>query len=293
MTLIISLIVLVIISVLASLLFFRVSNDNRLVRMFTDSTRAFWLAEAGIARLKTDLAAYCTAEPPDNSVSGSIIDANHQYSASCAQRGSTEYYDVVSTGTVVASSPYANTTRTINALLKTEPGDPGNFQHAIRAEGELKVGGSVTINGDQEEYASFGFEDLFGYTMAEVEAAATNHYTNPENNVTPVSGITWVDLTGNNQFVASNSGWSGTGILVVNGDADISGGTFDGILYVIGKLKMSGNPVISGTIIVESGADIDTSVTGNVVINFDSGEITSSLEGLSFMGAEFVSWEEE
>ncbi|OGX18540.1 MAG: hypothetical protein A3K83_07620 [Omnitrophica WOR_2 bacterium RBG_13_44_8b] len=110
--------------------------------------------------------------------------------------------------------------------------------------------------------------------------------------MTPVDGITWVDLSPGEELRISSDTWSGSGLLVVGGDAQITGGTFNGILYVIGKLRMSGNPVINGSVLAESQAEIDTTLTGNVTISYDSGAITSALGPLGFVAPVIVSWEE-
>ncbi|UCD15153.1 MAG: hypothetical protein JSV34_05395, partial [Candidatus Omnitrophota bacterium] len=181
------------------------------------------------------------------------------------------------------------------AVVRVGPVPASNFQHAVRTTVELDIRGSVDINGDTQDYATLNFPDLFENSKAEVEAAADNSYTDPANNITPVSGITWVNLSEGVEFKVNDNGWSGSGILVVSGDMRITGGTFGGILYVIGDLRVSGNPTINGTVLVESDTSVvdDADITGNPTINYDVDAITDALDNLGDVSAEIVSWREQ
>jgi hypothetical protein len=173
--------------------------------------------------------------------------------------------------------------------------DADNFQHAIRTTVELRIQGSVDINGPYEDYAAFSFPDLFDNSQEDVEDAATHVYTDPANNVTPIDGITWVNLSPGEELRITSKTWIGSGLLVVAGDCQITGGTFDGIIYVMGKLRMSGNPVINGSILSESDTEVveDTTVTGNVTINYDAAAIADALAFLDFIApVESVAWRE-
>ena len=96
----------------------------------------------------------------------------------------------------------------------------------------------------------------------------------------PVEHITWINE--DNEFkITKTGGWMGSGIMVIDGDLDISGGTFDGVIWVTGKLSISGNPVINGSIFVEGEATVDTTVTGTAVISFDQSAIDDAFSNLS------------
>jgi hypothetical protein len=272
-----------VVAVLSAATFSSLMNENRLVRRYVESTRALWLAETGIAEAVDNM---------PNSVSGSLGGANYTYAANSVLLGGL-YYQISSAGTATLPG-FGTVSRQLVAVVRTNPVNPNNFQHAIRTTGALKVLGSVDINGPQEEHASLNFANLFQHTKQEMKSYADQVYTNPPNNVTPVNGITWVDLTGSPapEFQVTSDGWSGSGILVVAGDAQITGGTFNGILYVIGKLRMSGNPVINGTVLAESQATLETRLTGNVTINYDPAQIAAALGPLTFVSPVIVSWRE-
>lgn len=278
--LIMSFLVIMVIAILAASLFSGVINENRLVRRFADSTRAFWLAEAGIA------------EGIEN-MPGDIAGHTHCMQLDCTYSHNVDteplsgyYYQINSSGSA------HNITRSLRAIVWTQPVPPSHFQHAIRTTSNLVVKGSVEINGPSEEFASIIFADLFEHSKADIESYATHVYTNPPNDVTPITEITWVNLSPGNELRINSDTWTGNGILVVEGDAQITGGTFNGIIYVIGKLRMTGNPVINGTILAESATTIDTTLTGNVEINYDINAITAALSYLQFIAPAIVSWQE-
>lgn len=283
LVLIFALMVVAVLAILLGFSFLRSINENNLVKRYVSSIRAFWLAEAGIAE------AICHM-PYDTS--GSVDDNNYTYSTQTSPL-TAHYYRIDSQGSVwLAGGNTIN--RSLNAVVRTNPVNPNNFQHAIRTTVDLEVIGNVTINGPTEESASLNFPDLFELSKDEIKSIATHLYTDPPNNVTPVSGVTWVNLSAGQELRITSNTWSGSGILVVAGDAQITGGEFDGIIYVIGKLRMSGNPVINGSVLVESDAELveDTTITGKVNINYDTGAITSALGPLEFISPEVVSWRE-
>lgn len=297
--LIMALLLIFVLSMLSASFFSGVINENRLVKRFVNSTRALWLAEAGVAEAINNM--------PSN-VSGSLYgDNNYSYSASTTlwPLSQNVYYQISSTGSVSVPS-YGTISRSLTVITETTPVDPNHFQHAIRTTSDLVVKGSATINGPQEEFASLNFTDLFQHSKAEMESFATNPYVDPPVNVTPVEGITWVNISPGQEFRITSDTWRGGcgadgdcaatadngAILVVEGDAQITGGTYYGIIYVIGKLRMSGNPVINGTILAESSTEIDTLLTGNVTINYDSSDITNALSPLQFVAPAVVSWKE-
>jgi type II secretory pathway pseudopilin PulG len=293
--LIMSLLVILVLAILSSSFVYSVVNENRLANRFVNSTRAFWLAEAGIAEAKNNM-------PADTS--GTLGASSHTYSTHTTQLLG-EYYSIDSTG-AVNLGPGQSISRSISAVVRTNPVDPNNFQHAIRTTTDLIIKGSADINGPTEEFASLNFADLFEHSNEELRSYATRLYTDPPVDIASVEGITWVDLSPGEEFRISSDTWRGGcgpdldcsqaadngAVLVVSGDAQITGGTFYGIIYVIGRLRMSGNPTINGTVLVESQAEINTTLTGNVTINYNSANIVSALSYISFMAPVIVSWQE-
>ncbi|MCM8795184.1 MAG: hypothetical protein NC928_00615 [Candidatus Omnitrophica bacterium] len=283
--LIFTLLVSIVLYILLGSFFLKSINENNLVRRYVNSVRAFWLAEAGIAEAKRNM--------PNSIPSTALGTENYTYNATTSHLQG-EYYQVVSTGSVMLERlPKPEViTRSLTAILKTNPVNPDNFQHAIRTTVDLVVKGNVRINGPYEENASFNFPSLFNYSKEDLKSSATHLYSDPPNNVTPVEGITWVDISPGGELRIASNTWAGSGILVVNGDMQITGGTFNGIIYVIGKLRMSGNPIINGSILVESDTELveDTTLTGKVTINYDSDAIANVLDPLKFISPEIVSW---
>lgn len=281
MALVMVLLFILVLSILGSSFFYGVINENKLVERYVSSVRAIWLAETGIAEAINNL--------PDDA-SGDLGGSNYTYSAHTSLL-SGQYYQIDSTG-AVSLPPMGTISRSLSAVVRTDPVEPGNFQHAIRTTSNLVVRGSVTINGSSEEFAPLNFADLFEHSKEDMRGYATHLYTDPPVNVTPVDNITWVDLSPGGEFRISSDTYSGSGILIVAGDAQITGGTFNGIIYVIGQLRISGNPTINGSILAESHTEIDTTLTGNVTINYDANAITNALGPLQFIAPVIVSWKE-
>lgn len=110
--------------------------------------------------------------------------------------------------------------------------------------------------------------------------------------------ITWFEWAGNNDYQnppraqITADGWTGSSVLVVyGGDLKITGGTFDGLIYVKskeisviidgevvtkhvgGNLAIAGNAVISGAILVDGSVEDVAGITGSPTISFDLSKI--------------------
>lgn len=96
------------------------------------------------------------------------------------------------------------------------------------------------------------FDMFFSQTKAEIKNAADN--INQLYTAGPVgkTGLIWVE--GNAAY--TNTDIVGTpskpAILIVNGDLTLNGGSIYGVVYVTGQLKITGNPVVIGSIATES-----------------------------------------
>lgn len=283
--LIMSLLVMIVIVILLGSYFLKVMTENNLVTRYVNSTRAFWLAEAGVAEAVINM---------PNNVSGNLGGSNYSYFA-VTQPLAVPHFQIDSTGSVTLPGG-GIINRHIMVIAETNPVDPNNFRHAIRTTSTLRIQGNVTLTAPVdppfEEDAPLNFAALFEHTRDEVRAHATYLYTDPPVDVTPVAEITWIDVAPGGECRISSDTWSGSGILVVNGDCRISGGRFEGIIYVFGRLRMSGNPDIFGTILTESPAEIETTLTGTVEISHDEQAIIDALGWLAFIAPTIVSWEE-
>ena len=93
--------------------------------------------------------------------------------------------------------------------------------------------------------------------------------------------VTWFEIPVGNKAKITTPGWRGaarndlTGllddgtILVVEGDIEITGGDFYGVLYVVGDLTFAaGNATITGTIFVDGNVEDTTLIKGTTVITY-------------------------
>ena len=233
------------------------------------SNQAFWVAEGGLGMAISDL-------PPDtNSLGGTLGEGGYDVTITPDPNLSNRW-TIESVGTVNIA------TRRIRAVVVVTT----EVTTAIMVGGDLKITGTADINGPNEPYTTPCFEDVFGVTKGEMHDNATYEYTDPPNNKMPVEKITWINE--NNEFKIIETGWRGSGIMVVDGDLDIGGGKFDGVIWVIGALRISGNTEIRGSIFVEGEVTVDTTITGTAKIFFDQSEIDGAFSNLSNV----LLWEE-
>ena len=152
---------------------------------------------------------------------------------------------------------------------------------AISSSGTITVSGSADVNGEIVENGCPAFEDIFGASKDDVKNNANNYYVDPANNATPIENVTWVDFAFETGFHITDNNYEGSGILIVNGDFTMTGGTFDGIIWVIGNLLVSGNPTINGAVFVESDIEIagdsEVTLTGNCEVNFTEGAVGDAI----------------
>ena len=262
-------------------------GEQRVANKEKDSVQAFWLAEAGLDRAINEL--------PDTPLSGTL--GRGAYSTQTTPATSVRFL-ITSSGGVPAldSTDPNNIVRTITALVEqpANTASADDITSAIAANGDIVIRGSAEVNGDIDDNETFDFEDVFGVSKEVMKNNATNLYTDPPNNVTPVTEITWSDLVNDGEMIISDSNWEGSGILVVNGDLRLTGGHFRGIIWVIGALWVSGEPVVEGTFYVESGAEFETTLTGNPTVSYDSDAIVAAFNyNPSDLPPFIVNWKED
>lgn len=256
--------------ILATAFSARSIGEKRVADKERDTIQALWLAEAGLDR--------AIAELPNTPLSGNL-GTGLTYSTQTTALTSSRYL-INSTGGVPGTneSDPNNAIRKVSAIVERplNPASSGDITSAITASGDVEVRGSAEVNGTVDEEAVFDFEDVFGISKEAMRNGATYYYTDPANNITPVDHATWVDIDTATEMKITTSGWSGSGILVVDGNLNITGGHFSGIIWVIGTLSVSGNPVIDGAIFVESGTEFETTITGNPTVSFDSSAVSDA-----------------
>ncbi len=162
-----------------------------------------------------------------------------------------------------------------------------NMNAAITANGNISVGGHASVVGpiNQNVNPVLDFEEFFGKTKAEMRAIADFDVVNPHINPDPdpdphsnVSGVTYVSFTHSGRLKVTQPHWQGSGILVVDGDCTINGGSFSGILWVTGDLFMNGNNGYYGAIYVEGGATYsDVNLLGTSDVYYDAPAIIAAM----------------
>lgn len=199
---------------------------------------------------------------------------------------------------------------------------------AVTAKGSIDIRGNAEVTGGTIEYGDLSFENIFDKTKDEVKAEErTEVVTDPANDYTPVprpaenytdtnmngeydSGepytdsnangkwddkkqITWFKLVNNSDAQISSNSWTGEGIIIVeDGDLRITGGTFNGVIWVMGTLFVAGNPTITGAIYVDGTVEDITTITGTPVITFDKGELVEAFGGVDPLPFKRASWRE-
>jgi hypothetical protein len=281
--LVFGLVIILVLSVLSASFYYKSINENNLNKRYTESIRAFWLAEAGIAEAIDHI--------PTLTTSGNIGDANYTYSTQ-AVLTATNLYTITSTGSV--TMPTGGTvTRSLIVDVKTGTANPANFPYAIETTTNLVIRGSVDINPDnsKKEYSTLDFTALFGFTKADIRSYATHLYTSATFGA-PVNGITWVDVpVGSTLTIAGNL--VGSGILVISGNTHFAGTVdFNGIIYVIGTLTMTGTVITNGSVLAESSTTVDTTLKGNVTLNWNQEQIDLALVNIRLLTRDIVSWQE-
>ena len=279
--------------------------ENSLVRTQIHKNQAFYLAEAGVehARVKLgqDWEGWQTYNPINATLEAGTYTATIYTTDSSGADLPATKRRVQSIGTVGEIS------KTVEVILRKAP-TGGGITSAVTAGGSITVTGSADIEPDPEPEDTFYdfelgedpndglslFEEIFGVSKDDMKAIAQespNRYYNSAIKNEIVENITWVDGGGEESEITTST-WTGSGIFIVNGNLKITGGTFDGILWVIGSLYLgAGNPTIRGSVFVECSTEVDTTVTGNVTLQLNQGAIDDALGNLG-IGVIVESWQE-
>jgi len=289
--LLLALLILAVLVILGSSLFISSLTESNLTKRDVRGKRAFWAAESGISKGIEKLKE--CAQSGDCQVSGTIDYENESYSyfATISVLDSLNYR-------VDSSGFLGQITKNISAVVRLRDIDANNFPYAIETEGLLDIGGSaqITPSDSTKEQSSLNFNSLFTFTKEELKSYADYTYTDPPNNITPCEGITWVDVSPDNEFRITSDSWEGSGILVIQGNVKITGGRFRGIIYIIGgRLEVplevaAGNPLIEGAILVECMPTSTTQIRGNFTLNYDLDAINEALDNLRFIAPQIVAW---
>ena len=250
-------------------------SEIKMVRGQNRSTKAFYLAEAGIGQARIQL----DQDWSNRSAISSTPLGDGNYSAIIYTTDSGGVALPADKLRVKATGNVNGTSRAVEVVLEFVGGGISGITHAITSQGTLNIGGSAengitptgSYSGGEE---TLTFQSVFGITKAEMEQLALDYFPDTHYNTAihddPVTGLTWVNGGVNLSQLTSGS-WSGDGILIVNGDLNISGGTFEGIIWVAGNMNMmTGSPEITGALFVECDSTSTTSILGNPTITFST-----------------------
>ena len=281
--------------------------ENSLVRREIHKNQAFYLAEAGVEHVRVKLGKdWNDLTPIDVTPLGAGTYNAYIYTtdSSGSPLPSTKRR-VSSTGTAGGIS------KTVEVIVR-KSADGSGITSALAAGGDIIVKGSADIDpvpdpeppyddkfinfelGNDPDDGLSLFEEIFGVSKEEMKAIAQSsphiYYDSAINNDI-VENITWVDGVPDQSQITTST-WTGSGIWIVNGNLKITGGTFEGILWVIGSLEIAtGNPEIRGTVLVECSIDVDTTVSGNATIELNSETVDDAFGNLG-VGSIVESWQE-
>ncbi|MCF7873510.1 MAG: hypothetical protein K9L95_05425 [Candidatus Omnitrophica bacterium] len=282
-----------VLAIIIASLFMKVTNERNLVKRHINTIKSFWLAEAAVSESFANF---------PNSVSPTTIGQEQ----GCPPEATCSYQATVD---LIPSSDPDHKYYTINAngqvtlpgglplesdlliTVQTESPDASNFQHAIESNGDITTKGSVDIDGSENPYAELNFSSFFTATQEQIKESADHLYD--ENNFSePVDGITWVEVSSGGELKTAGN-LQGTGILIVNGDCHMSGTeNFEGIIYVIGGLTITGTVDINGSVLSGSETNIDTELKGNPTVSYDQTAIEEALSSLGYSSKAVVAWQQ-
>lgn len=283
------LIFLLILVLIATTFIVLANNEIRIARQQTDSLKAFFLAEAGIEKALFELPRNTNYTGEQDTLGEGVYDVTVSPPNGVRQIDSTGYISNKTspravrqirvmakeqTHSITLGAALTGLTSGKDIWVRGTANIDGKTVAGIEVPDRdvIDKGGSAIISGNPdilEEVPPATFEEIFGLTEAQMKAFAAV-YNNPSNNFPdPANGITWID--GNANY--TKKGWSGKGILIVTGDLKLTGGTFEGVIYVKGSLDgQAGNSDVRGAIVMGGEARI----SGTSSIIHDPTEITNA-----------------
>lgn len=277
--------VLVFIMVGLAAVYFSGAQNESIEKLIQDN-QAFWLAEAGVQEAFFNLP---TNLGPFN---GSLSTGNYQ--AESVVVTPNVRWNINSNGSFITGSVVSKIRR-----IQVEVGP--NVFDAVNTTGTLSSPGGgglddhISPAGSYQEGMTLVFQDIFGISEATMDSLKTVDLNNPKNNPPIPSGNQIIWVTGNLKI--TSTGWRHSGILVVNGNLNMEGGHFDGLIWVNGSVKMiNGNDLTNGAIFINDPNDGDTKISGTSTIEFDTQEIDEAyaLYSGSYPGSvhHMIHWQE-
>ena len=278
----------------ASIYMCTVHNEQAEERKFSEG--ALWLAEGALERVRSNLPTIISLETDTN-------------------LGTEGTYDILEISLIGTDRWRVQTSGTVNTQSRAIEVEIARFdiENAITTEGTVNddclADGNAQINGICAQGMTFSFESVFnGLSKQDIKNLATqydNYSLNniPANgNIPSVSGITYISYQGTQNdslHVAENDADSGFLVIDASGSTgtitfNVTGGSFNGIIWVIGDVSVTGNPDINGTMFVENY--IDTKVGGTANVSYDAAAINDAISDIGSIVTSkapyIVSWKE-
>ncbi|MFH1771596.1 MAG: hypothetical protein ABH872_02160 [Candidatus Omnitrophota bacterium] len=263
--LIICLLVVIALAGASIIIFSQGVNESRFVRRHSDSTKAFWVAEAGIEKIKAQIIQDWNNRNPiadlfGNGVYFAVADSTDSYGNPLPLHH-LRFYCGGSMGT---------STRIVESVIESVP--QGTFEYAVAAQKliELRTGvtvhGNIYVNGDIEVQAGAGIvkeddsvnpvdpnaydADVF-YTGNNLGISGTvEGNVSQTAEVIPVPTYDWNEVKNNADFVLNNN-------------ANLNGILADGVYYIKGDVQLNNVTLNNGAIISEGKMEINGSFNLN------------------------------
>lgn len=245
------------------------------------SQKAFWLAEAGIQRAF----AHLLINTNTFTLTGNLGEGSYVVSSTPL---SSVRWQLDSTGTVNGIN------RSIQAIVGPIPMDAFNAWGDAIGPGGGGLDGHVDPDGSYEFGWKFTFNDIFRISEAQMFNMIS---CNPLAGINPVviDGIIWIQPG----YVKITNAWGiHSGIMIVNGDLDMDGGHFDGIIWVNGAMaRINGDDAVDGAVFVYDSSEGTTRINGTSALAFDITAIDNAFEiinsnGYSQSVHNIISWKE-
>lgn len=165
---------------------------------------------------------------------------------------------------------------------------------AVIAKGETVPKAAAIVTGEiiNKDPSSFEndfwpyddyFEQIFKMSREDVKNLAkkgdNKYYPAPptKKEDLQMQAITWIDDPNQEGFQITYDGWEGQGLLVMNGDMKMTGGTFNGVIWVTGGLTIPGNTLINGAVFVEGKTEIQKTAIGTMDLIYNSDAVDQAL----------------
>ncbi|MFC1898055.1 hypothetical protein ACFLYJ_00625 [Candidatus Cloacimonadota bacterium] len=180
-----------------------------------------------------------------------------------------------------------------SALVSGSSAEP--IVNILSSNKDVDVDDDTTVNGIivEDSNPKLKLKDYFTVDDKYIKKNAPNYYKNPPDNPMPAEDVTYIELKGKDaSFDVTSSAWSGTGVLVIKGDANFSSGQFNGVIWVSGKLSIDGDFALNGAIFAEKDIEIEDS---SCSLTYSSAIVEQAIAeaSLPFGAFELLSWFDE